>query len=335
MPATLSTLFVGPNPALQRVLCFQSLAVGEVNRAESLITYCGGKGQGAALASHRWAPDGRHAVAQFLGGDSGRFCEEQLTSAGLDTVTQHVFNPTRTCTTLINEADGSNTELIDPSDPVSQAELDGLVDAISARLSDFSVVALCGTQPPGAETLYDCIAASLLQPPPGPVAAAGAREPILLLDGYKAVDGVLRSGRLDVLKINREEIIALTKQATVQAAAVSLLRGAKARLTRPNAVIAVTDGPRPAFLFRRTGAWRLSVPQVACVNAIGAGDVCTGVFAAQLAAGDDVLDAFAYGLAAASARVVSRQPEFDLDRVRELHAAVVVEQIDVWRDGDD
>jgi fructose-1-phosphate kinase PfkB-like protein len=194
MPA--NTLCVGASPALQRVLSFHSLSIGEVNRVDSLSTYCGGKGQGAALAAQRWAPDERHAVAQFLGGDSGRYCEEALHAAGLETITQKVAGSTRICQTLLNEADGSNTELIDPSSAVSEDELDGLVTAIGARLSDFSVVAMCGTQPPGAETLYDQLAEALLQPTPSP--SPERREPLLLLDGVKSVEGVLRSGRLDV-----------------------------------------------------------------------------------------------------------------------------------------
>lgn len=193
---SMTTLCVGPNPALQRVLSFHRLSIGEVNRVDSLSTYCGGKGQGAALAAQRWAPGARHAVAQFLGGDSGRFCEEQLQAAGLQTITQRVAGPTRMCTTLLNESDGSNTELIDPSATILMDELDGLVSAIGSRLSDFSVIALCGTQPPGSESLYDKLAAALLRPSPSP--SPGKPEPLLLLDGIKAVDGVLRSGRLDV-----------------------------------------------------------------------------------------------------------------------------------------
>jgi sugar/nucleoside kinase (ribokinase family) len=135
-----------------------------------------------------------------------------------------------------------------------------------------------------------------------------------------------------VLKINRDELMTLTKQPTAHEAASLLLRGADARLTRPNAAIAVTDGPRPAMLFRRARAWRLAVPAVPCVNPIGAGDVCTGVFAHQLAAGDDTLAAFAWGLAAASARVMERSPTFATEKATELHAALVIEPIDSWAD---
>jgi sugar/nucleoside kinase (ribokinase family) len=141
---------------------------------------------------------------------------------------------------------------------------------------------------------------------------------------------VLDSGRLDVLKLNLDELAALTKLNTPAAAARHLLAGPAARLRRPGAVVAVTDGPRPALLFQAgpnpnpnlypdlypdpdpdpnpnpsaglfqaDRAWRLSVPTVEpVINAIGAGDVCTGIFAHHLGRGDEPVDAFAWGLAA-------------------------------------
>ena len=109
-------LVVGPNPAVQRVLRFDALELGGVNRASGLDQYVGGKGQGAALALQLWAPEeGPHAVAQFLGGESGRYVESALAAAGLATITQQVAGPTRTCTTLLHDG-GTNTELIDPCD---------------------------------------------------------------------------------------------------------------------------------------------------------------------------------------------------------------------------
>jgi hypothetical protein len=58
------------------------------------------------------------------------------------------------------------------------------------------------------------------------------------------------------------------------------------------------------------------------------------VFAHQLAAGDDTLAAFAWGLAAASARVIDRSPTFDIDKVTELHAGLEIEPIKEWGEGE-
>ena len=109
-------LVVGPNPAVQRVLRFD-VEPGGVNRASGLDQYVGGKGQRPAGAAARAPEEGPHAVAQFLGGESGRYVESALAAAGLATITQGVAGPTRTCTTLLRRR--GNTELIDPSDAAS------------------------------------------------------------------------------------------------------------------------------------------------------------------------------------------------------------------------
>ena len=76
-------------------------------------------------------------------------------------------------------------------------------------------------------------------------------------------------------------------------------------------------------------AWRLSVPTVdPVVNAIGAGDVCTGVFAHHLGRGDAPEEAFAWGLAAACARVTRQLPGFEAEAVRQLRELVVVEPLE-------
>ena len=48
---------------------------------------------------------------------------------------------------------GTNTELIDPSDAVTEAEVAGLTERCTEAMGGYGVVALCGTQPPGAEGL--------------------------------------------------------------------------------------------------------------------------------------------------------------------------------------
>jgi hypothetical protein len=82
----------------------------------------------------------------------------------------------------------------------------------------------------------------------------------------------------------------------------------------------------------RLKKWQLAVPRVPVINAVGAGDVCTGVFAYRLslsgfggaatgaAGATGLCDAFAFGLAAASARCSRLRPDelevSDLFRLR-------------------
>lgn len=131
-----------------------------------------------------------------------------------------------------------------------------------------------------------------------------------------------------MLKINCDEARALTRTATPELAAQALLSGESAPLRRPNALLALTDGPRPARLFAKGGAsWTLSVPKIECINAIGAGDVCTGVLLHSLASGMRPPDAFAMGLAAASARCRHNLPEFTQEEVQAMRADVRIDEV--------
>ena len=329
-------LALGPNPALQRVLTFDELNLGGVNRASQLTQYVGGKGQGVALALNTWQP-GCSCVAHFLGGDNGRYVEDSLARAGVAQVVQRTEADTRICTTLLGPT--ATTELIDPSGTVSPSELDGLLDKIDAALAQadggggIAAMALCGTTPPGASGLYGAAARRL-------AARADLEGVLLLLDGHKNVEEVLSSGRCDVLKINVDEVKALTGLDAPDDAARALLHGEAAPLVRPGALLALTDGPAPARLYSKGGAaWRLHVPRIECVNAIGAGDVATAVFAHTLAAAraagggaaDEAaaVDAFAWGLAAACARCTHNLPsEMERAEAEELRAQVRIEAVE-------
>jgi len=341
----LSLLVVGPNPALQRVLSLPTqLELGSVNRAASLSEYVGGKGQGAALALARWAP-GETTLASFLGGDTGRAVEALLSASDLELLTQPTAAPTRICTTLLSPGVAGGTEVIDPSGTVSEMELDALLGQIEERLHTFDALAFCGTCPSGAQDIYSRLVSML-------AASASGDKCTVLLDGIKQVDEVLNSGRVDVLKINVLEATTLTGTSSA-AAAAAVLFAENGALRRRRALLALTDGPKPALLFTSaTQGWRLHVPSVEVVNAIGAGDVCTAVFLYHLAkaraqqSGDggdggdgdgggdgDVgfasreADAFAWGLAAACARCAHEQPHFERAEAEAMRRRIRIEAL--------
>ena len=79
------------------------------------------------------------------------------------------------------------------------------------------------------------------------------------------------------------------------------------------------------------------MPAVECINAIGAGDVCTGIFVHSLArarkahggpvGGEAAADCFAWGLAAASARCKHQLPQFTRAEVEALRGKVIIDEL--------
>ena len=225
-------------------------------------------------------------LAQFLGGPTGdqatgflqRSFDDAVAPTGADgssstaavaqlqqltVCLRPVDQPTRTCTTVLDQSIGDMTELIEPSAAVEPSQVDALMGllegAVGCQACDdddvtappLAAVALMGTVPPGAESVYSKIAALLCNaignvsrsgsdngesPPCGAGSLSNstsgyrATRPLVLLDAVKGVLPILTSGGISLLKINADELTCLYKEAathpdyqtTVAAAAVGM-----------------------------------------------------------------------------------------------------------------
>jgi fructose-1-phosphate kinase PfkB-like protein len=292
-------LAVGPNPAYQKHTSFESFNVDEVNRASSLKLLVGGKGQNFARSACHIFP-GRCAVAHFLGGTTGSWIRKSLADDAVPQIVSNTSAQTRTCTTLVCEATGHVTEVIDPSGAILAEEKETLLRKIRSQFRHLKVMAFCGTCPPGASDIY-------------PILASEKPESCtLFLDGYKGVQPVLDTHAVDVYKVAAYELALLTGVDDIKQGAFKLAS------SYPNIKwLAITDGAKQAFLFAQgadkgtpadkgtTKCWCYTIEPIGkdrLVNPIGAGDTVGGVMAAKFAAGSSMQEAFRCGLAAASAK---------------------------------
>lgn len=236
-------LYIGLNPALQRRIDLNKLAVGSVNRAESSSSGIGGKGQGAYVAALQlYAADQEDAdlsamtmpeLCMFLGtGREGDALAEFLMSrAGLGPVTDvasvclpklwiRVASSCRICTTLVDSETGDATEIVEPSGKVSQNEWEALLAALETSKSEVTALGILGSTPPGVpKDGY----AKVLQ-------CACTSKTKVLVDSVVDVFGTLRTAARCVhagdddsmsksggvlLKLNAREILKLTDQELV------------------------------------------------------------------------------------------------------------------------
>lgn len=303
-------LAVGLNPALQKTLVFDRWERGQVNRAGEILVSVGGKGQQFARAASHLIP-GMVTVAQFLGGENGERLGRMLQQAQVNQITVATTGETRCCTTVIDQAAGDATELIEPSARILPSEVEQLLSRCLRMLEsgEISGLALCGTYPPGVdEQFYVTLAHS-------------KGKALLLLDSYRGIAPTLATGQVDILKVNADELRSLARMSHDSCCAgTAETEGSIPELARcvfaahPLRWLAITSGPHTAWLFEcpsvgsaacQVGTWRFyeyRLPTVAgVVNPIGAGDTVGAIFLAQLAAGAPAHTAYACGLAAGSA----------------------------------
>ena len=272
-PSNFLVHIAGMNPAHQKTMIFDGpVEYGGVNRARSASFSVGGKGQHVAIAASRMA-QGSGCVAHFLGeeGIAGEYISRELGQRGVGQLAEWISgSTTRQATTVLDRKRGDMTELIDPSDTVPTESVTALcekiMDHIQARSSEAGGfgVALCGTFPPGVDEYVYAEIASRLE--------AG---PFLLLDGFRGVDATLKTRRVDVLKINSDELTALSGIPDLDEAAAKVFE----LFLRPSSCLAVTRGPEQALLYigqeggKPPRKWVFDVPRLETevANPIGAG----------------------------------------------------------------
>ncbi len=299
MTASVPTMTVlGPNPAWQKVLFFEHFQPGGINRARQCLAFASGKGINFCRAA-RCHGKTTTRLLQFAGGEAGRLLITGLQQENISHHTVFVTAPTRGCTTCICRKTGTITEVIEPSEAATSHAVEELLACLRHTLLDCDMVVLCGTLPSGTDPFLYEEAARL-------TAAAG--KP-LLADCWEHLDRILKAGGQVTVKINQDELTALTGENDLKKALHNLSQ------EYPLQQIAITAGAADAWLLGNGILYRYRLPYLeGIVNSIGSGDTASAVFGAELLAGQPPQDAFARALGAAMANCRSpRCGDFEPD----------------------
>ena len=141
---------ISANPAIDRRLRLDKLAVGQINRASSAEPFPGGKAAHVALVAKTLGLD--VMWVGFLGGATGEQCEAGLTEFGVPLTVIRTQSETRANLEIIS-ADGRVTEILEPGGTVTEGEVERLIATcrdLFAETEPGTQVAMSGSLPPGA-----------------------------------------------------------------------------------------------------------------------------------------------------------------------------------------
>jgi 1-phosphofructokinase family hexose kinase len=141
---------ISANPAIDRRLRLEHVAVGEINRALSAQPFPGGKAAHVAMVAKALGVD--VMWVGFLGGAAGEQCESALSAFGVPLTVVRTQSETRANLELIS-ADGKVTEILEPGGAVTEGEVERLVTTcrdLFAESERGTQVAMSGSLPPGA-----------------------------------------------------------------------------------------------------------------------------------------------------------------------------------------
>ena len=283
-------LSAGLSPAWQKTLVFERFELGEVNRADEVYWTASGKVGNAAVAVQSLEGTAiSHRALMPVGGPAREAFDADFESQGVEWRAVEVQCPTRVCTTIVDRATQSMTELVENAGPMSDEELDRFASAYEEEASQAEVVILTGSLPEETSTSYY---RRLLQRSTCP-AVLDFRGPGLVEVLEHASDMVPM-----ILKPNREEL-AQTVGRTLDSES-DLLAAMRELVERGAAAMVVTDGAGPIRCFWENDAFYAFPPEnVTVVSPLGCGDSLAAGLAWAIFKGRTPREAVQLGVAAA------------------------------------
>ena len=307
-------LCVGFTPALQRIMRFEGLKQGGVNRCTDLEFAAAGKAVNTAkvLQELGSAP----VVTGFLAGASGKQLETFLTTLGLEAYWEWHAGETRNAHTLIDALGQEVTELVEEAANPPSAHWEKLFGMIDRLLGEVQAIALCGALAP---TMDPDVYRKVL-------ALANRHALPCVLDAKGESLHFALEEKPYLVKMNEEELAVTAKRSL---SSETDLLAAMRVLSSGGSRVLVTQGKAKAYLDDGRNRWSLCPPTVEVKNPIGSGDSVTAGILHKLCGDEKLIDCVAFGIACGSANAETSRPgEFSAGRVAELLPQVGLEQLD-------
>jgi tagatose 6-phosphate kinase len=305
-------LTAGLTPALQQILLFDVLTLGEVNRARQVHWGASGKVLNAVRALHHLGAECK--ALTLVGGRTGEAIRRDISGLGISARWIEGSTPTRVCTTMLDRSRQQATELVPNAAQATAEELDRFRAAYVEEAATAAVVVLIGSLPVGTPPGYY---RELVSCTPGKI-ILDARGPELL----EALPC-----RPFLVKPNRGELSQTLGRELRNDK--ELFDGLSEINERGAEWVVVTDGGNPVYARSRQHLYRLQSPPTEVVNPIGCGDCMAAGIALGLQMGCDPLEAIRRGLAVAANKLRQLLPGLvEREQVEALVAQVQTAVID-------
>jgi tagatose 6-phosphate kinase len=280
-------LSAGLTPAWQQILVFDSFRYGEVNRARDVVWCASGKVFNAGIGAHHLG--GPSLTLAPVGGPNLPQIEAEFAALGVPYRWVKTQAATRICTTILDQATGTITELVENGRPLTPEELEAFRRAYAELAAGAALVVLIGSLPQDTpDTFYRELLQRTTCPTVLDFRGAGLLS-VLDLEPY-------------VVKPNRDELAqSLGRPLDDDQALVAAMRTLNGRGAQ---WVVITQGPAAVWATSAREIYRfrpLSVPDA--VNPIASGDAVAATIAWATRSGRPLPDAVRLGIAAAAQNV--------------------------------
>ena len=275
----------------------------------------GGGGINVARVAHKLG--GVVTAIYPVSGATGHLLRRIVEKEGISGATFEVLDETRLSFTVLESETGDEYRFVLPGPPMSEREWQQGIEKLKCLPDPPAMLVISGSLPPGVPDDFYARVARMAK-------AQGAK---LVLDtSGPALSAALEEG-IYLIKPNLRELRELTGQALMDEK--SWLAACRALVDARRAeIVALTLGDQGALLVSRSGAVRASALPIEPVSTVGAGDSFLGALVWALASGQELTDAFRYGVAAGSAALITPGTELcHREDVERLYGQVVMQYI--------
>jgi 1-phosphofructokinase/tagatose 6-phosphate kinase len=280
------------NPVIQKTLVYDRLTKGEVNRSSEYRVDVAGKGVCSARVLGQLGREAIHLTQ--LGGPTRDWFLSMCSADGVRVRWVESGSDIRFCTTIIDKADRSATELVEEARPVKDGTADRVLEEFDRLLPEVVTVMLSGTKAAGfSPSIMPAMAAR---------AAAAGKRLILDIKGRDLMESL--PFRPCVAKPNLEELLQTYAPDKVESwrsgGDEDAMRHLVARIGREykerhGAWLVVTRGSRSTLFWDGTALRECPARPVKVLNPIGSGDSFNVGVATALEDGATIAEAVAEG----------------------------------------
>ncbi len=304
-------LTVTLNPALDKIVYLEQLKMGEINPIEIKESLAAGKGVDVTKVLR----DLGHPVTAcgFIGNNHAATFERLCITRSINDRFTRIKGQTRTNIHIL-DADGHETELMEPAPEISQREWKDFIERLGQVLEGCNMVAFCGSVPHSVTPQMLSEMFSLIERYNLPV----------LVDTHGSALDVALTKRPHLVKFNQEKIRKQLGKYNVTLDEVTAYAKGLIKIGVQNVLISL--GKDGALLYNKDAILKADAPEVDVVSTIGCGDAMVASIAESLRHNRTPEEMLRHSVAISSANALtSENAKIDMDTYQAL-----LEQVKVY-----
>ena len=246
------------NPAVDRLYELEGFSIGNVFRADKVISRAGGKGINVAKVCAELGE--KVKVLGFLGGSNGQFIRGSIGTYGIIDSFVDIEGDTRASINIIDRGNQTTTEILEKGPQISPGEVTDFMDVYRALIDEARVVVLSGSLPQGIDSRIYGTLIHMARQKDKKVILDTSNE--ALKEGIDHIPSAIKPNLEELRQITGKE---LKDDTSIIDAAVTLHK-------RGIELVCITLGGEGAIAVYDDHIYKLEATRLNVVNTVGCGD---------------------------------------------------------------